>query len=238
MGEREKAAEAAGVGRDGTEHGADAHGAAEDGVADHAIGGGSGRGADAGSGGAEAADGDRLRALGVPKVPDVNAPICPSRLVLEHVTSRWGVLALAALWERTHRFSELRRRVGGVSEKMLAQTLQTLERDGFVHREAYPVIPPRVEYSLTPLGEEAAQQVWALARWSERRVPEVQAAREQYDARRSDSTRAGAEPAAGRRAGARRAPVEPGGTPHPGTRRSGPRRTEAAHGAPSGRAAR
>ncbi len=238
MGEREEAAEAVVVGRDGTEHGADAHGATEDGGAGRVIGGGGERVADAGSGGAEAAEGDRLRALGVLKEPDVNAPMCPSRLVLEHVTSRWGVLALAALWERTHRFSELRRRVGGVSEKMLAQTLQTLERDGFVHREAYPVIPPRVEYSLTPLGEEAAQQVWALARWSERRVTEVQAAREQYDARRSDSTRAGAEPDAGRRAGARRAPAEPSGAPNPGTRRSGPRRTQAAHGAPSGGAAR
>ncbi|MBB5938097.1 DNA-binding HxlR family transcriptional regulator [Streptomyces zagrosensis] len=136
------------------------------------------------------AESDRLGALGVPKTPDVQAAACPSRLVLEHVTSRWGVLALAALLERTHRFSELRRRVGGVSEKMLAQTLQTLERDGFVHREAYPVIPPRVEYSLTALGEEAAHQVWALARWSERRVPEVLAARDQYDTRRQGTARA------------------------------------------------
>ena len=90
---------------------------------------------------------------------DVPAPA----LVLEHVTSRWGVLVLAALLERSYRFSELRREVGGVSEKMLAQTLQTLERDGFVHRDAKPVIPPRVDYSLTELGREAAEQVWALA---------------------------------------------------------------------------
>lgn len=166
----------------------------------------------AGSAGAEAR---QLDALDVPKPPDVHAPMCPSRLILEHVTSRWGVLALAALRERTHRFSELRRRVGGVSEKMLAQTLQTLERDGFVHRVAYPVIPPRVEYSLTPLGEEAAAQVWALARWSEQRVPEVLAAREQYDVRRGDgagagAAAAGAEPSGGGagRAGHRRgAPV-------------------------------
>lgn len=113
--------------------------------------------------------------------PDVNAADCPSRLVLEHVTSRWGVLVLAALLDGTRRFSELRRTVGGVSEKMLAQTLQTLERDGFVHREAHPVIPPRVDYSLTPLGEEAAHQVWTLARWAEQRVPEVRTAREAYD---------------------------------------------------------
>jgi DNA-binding HxlR family transcriptional regulator len=101
--------------------------------------------------------------------------------VLEHVTSRWGVLVLAALLERSYRFSELRREVGGVSEKMLAQTLQTLERDGFVDRDAKPVIPPRVDYSLTSLGREAAEQVWALARWTEQRVPQVFAAREDYD---------------------------------------------------------
>ncbi|MFJ8882986.1 winged helix-turn-helix transcriptional regulator [Streptomyces sp. NPDC102402] len=112
---------------------------------------------------------------------DVNQPMCPSRLVLEHVTSRWGVLVLAELLERPCRFSELRRAVGGVSEKMLAQTLRTLERDGFVHRDAKPVIPPRVDYSLTPLGKEAAEQVWGLARWAERAVGAVERAREAYD---------------------------------------------------------
>jgi DNA-binding HxlR family transcriptional regulator len=115
------------------------------------------------------------------RVPDVNAANCPSRLVLEHVTSRWGVLVLATLLDGTHRFSELRRAIGGVSEKMLAQTLQTLERDGFVHREVHPVIPPHVDYSLTPLGEEAGRQVWSLARWVEDHVPEVLEARDDYD---------------------------------------------------------
>ncbi|MEU6340706.1 helix-turn-helix domain-containing protein [Streptomyces sp. NPDC046977] len=117
--------------------------------------------------------------------PDVNARSCPSRVILEHVTSRWGVLVLAALIDGTRRFSELRRTVGGVSEKMLAQTLQTLERDGFVHREAYPVIPPRVEYTLTPLGREAAEQVWGLARWAESRTEQVAVAREAYDGARA-----------------------------------------------------
>ncbi|MFJ4850972.1 MULTISPECIES: winged helix-turn-helix transcriptional regulator [unclassified Streptomyces] len=117
--------------------------------------------------------------------PDVNARTCPSRVILEHVTSRWGVLVLAALIDGTRRFSELRRTVGGVSEKMLAQTLQTLERDGFVHREAYPVIPPRVEYTLTPLGQEAAEQVWGLARWAESRTEQVAVAREAYDGARA-----------------------------------------------------
>lgn len=123
--------------------------------------------------------------MGVSSEITVKAPMCPSRGVLEHVTSRWGVLVLAALVERSYRFSELRREVGGVSEKMLAQTLQTLERDGFVLRDAKPVIPPRVDYSLTELGREAADQVWALERWTERRTADVQAARLAYDAART-----------------------------------------------------
>ncbi|MEU3688264.1 winged helix-turn-helix transcriptional regulator [Streptomyces narbonensis] len=117
----------------------------------------------------------------------VGGGMCPSRLVLEHVTSRWAVLILIALRERAYRFSELRRRVGGVSEKMLTQTLQTLERDGFVHRDAKPVIPPRVDYSLTAMGEEAARQVWELARWTDQRVPEVEQARARYDEARRES---------------------------------------------------
>ena len=92
---------------------------------------------------------------------------CPSRAVLQHVTSRWGVLVLVALLSGMHRFSDLRRKVGGVSEKMLAQTLQWLESDGFVLRKSYPVVPPHVEYSLTPMGVEVARQVEGLADWIE-----------------------------------------------------------------------
>lgn len=117
--------------------------------------------------------------------PNVNRAECPSRLVLEHVTSRWGVLVLAALLERSYRFSELRRQIGGVSEKMLAQTLQALERDGFVRRDAKPVIPPRVDYSLTPMGHEVAEQVWTLTRWVEGRLDDVFEAREAYDGARA-----------------------------------------------------
>ncbi|WP_395576100.1 winged helix-turn-helix transcriptional regulator [Streptomyces sp. BK79] len=108
--------------------------------------------------------------------------MCPERLLMEHVTSRWGTLALIALLDRSYRFSELRRQIGRVSEKMLAQTLQTLERDGLVHRDAKPVIPPRVDYSLTDLGREAAEQVRGLARWTARRSAAVERAREAYDA--------------------------------------------------------
>jgi len=110
---------------------------------------------------------------------------CPTRTVLDNVTSRWAVLVLWALLDGTMRFSDLRRRVGGVSEKMLAQTLQRLERDGFVHRLAHPVIPPRVDYSLTPLGEPAARQVAGLASWLEGELTTVLAARASYDANRA-----------------------------------------------------
>ena len=103
---------------------------------------------------------------------------CPSRDVLKHVTSRWGVLILVALQERTHRFSDLRRKMGGVSEKMLAQTLQWLEADGFVNRKSYPIVPPHVEYSLTPLGHEVAKKVAALADWIEGNLPQVMASRD------------------------------------------------------------
>ena len=118
---------------------------------------------------------------------DTGEQMCPYRLVLEHVTSRWGVLVLIELLDRPYRFSELRRHIGGVSEKMLAQTLQTLERDGFVHRDAKAVIPPRVDYSLTVMGEEAARQVWELARWTDSRVAAVEEARARYDAARRES---------------------------------------------------
>lgn len=98
---------------------------------------------------------------------------CPSREVLKHVTSRWGVLVLIALLKGTLRFSELRRKVGGVSERMLAQTLQWLEEDGLVLRVAYPVVPPHVEYSLTPMGSEAAERVRELADWIEMNMPRI-----------------------------------------------------------------
>ncbi|MFF3333302.1 winged helix-turn-helix transcriptional regulator [Streptomyces sp. NPDC002888] len=116
--------------------------------------------------------------------------MCPHRLVLEHVTSRWGVLVLIQLLERPYRFSELRRAIGRVSEKMLTQTLQTLERDGLVHRDAKPVIPPRVDYSLTDLGREAAEQVRGLAAWTDRRMGEVEKARQAYDEARDQQSRA------------------------------------------------
>ena len=119
--------------------------------------------------------------------------LCPQRLVMEHLTSRWGVLVLIELLDRPYRFSELRRAVGrwgrSVSEKMLTQTLQTLERDGLVHRDAKPVIPPRVDYSLTALGREAAEQVRALAGWTDARLADIEKARLAYDEAREAKAR-------------------------------------------------
>lgn len=108
---------------------------------------------------------------------DLFAEKCPSREVLKHVTSRWGVLLLVALLAGTHRFSDLRRKVNGISEKMLAQTLQWLEGDGFVERISYPVVPPHVEYTLTPLGQEIGKKVESLADWIETNLPAILAAK-------------------------------------------------------------
>ncbi|GAA2279703.1 HxlR family transcriptional regulator [Streptomyces ruber] len=112
---------------------------------------------------------------------DVFARSCPSRGTLEHVTGRWGALTLGALHEGSLRFNALRRRVDGVSEKMLSQTLHALERDGLVHREARPTNPPRVDYTLTPLGQEVAERLLSLIRCVQDRMDDVLAARERYD---------------------------------------------------------
>ena len=90
---------------------------------------------------------------------------CPSRTVLDHVTSKWGVLIIVALSTSEMRWSELREVVQGISEKMLAQTLRTLEQDGFLLRVAQGTIPPRVDYSLTPLGIELSEKLLPLMDW-------------------------------------------------------------------------
>ncbi|WP_378734414.1 winged helix-turn-helix transcriptional regulator [Nocardia brasiliensis] len=111
---------------------------------------------------------------------DVFARNCTSRPVLHNVASRWGILALVALREGSYRFSALRRRVDGVSERMLSQTLQALERDGMVHREVYETIPPRVEYTLTEVGAEVAAQLEALIQVVEKNMPKVRDAQAAY----------------------------------------------------------
>ncbi|MDF0545211.1 helix-turn-helix domain-containing protein [Sphingobium sp. H39-3-25] len=102
---------------------------------------------------------------------DVLEPRCPSRTILKHITSSWGVLVLIGLRSGTLRFSELRRKIGGVSERMLAQTLQQLEADRLLVRRSFPVVPPHVEYTLTDLGQEAAAHIAALTDWIEERLP-------------------------------------------------------------------
>lgn len=107
---------------------------------------------------------------------DVLSAACPSRLILRRLTSRWGGLVLLTLETGPLRFSALRRRIGGVSERMLAQTLQELEADGFVDRRAFAVTPPHVEYALTPLGAEAAERFRALVDWVETNLPRIRRA--------------------------------------------------------------
>ena len=116
-------------------------------------------------------------------VSTVFARDCVSRATLEDIASKWGILALLALSEGDYRFNALRRRVAGVSEKMLSQTLQTLERDGMVSREVHSAIPPRVEYSLTPLGTDVAERLRGLADLLEGSVDTLNAARQDYDTR-------------------------------------------------------
>lgn len=105
---------------------------------------------------------------------DLFASPCPSRMVLKHVCSQWGLLILISLQgKKVMRFAELRKKLGGVSEKMLAQSLQALASDGFLLRKSYPVVPPHVEYRLTEMGEEIADRVAQLTDWIECNLPRV-----------------------------------------------------------------
>lgn len=112
---------------------------------------------------------------------DVLAIHCPSRAIFEQVTSKWTALVLIALAGRSLRFGELRRTVQGVSEKMLSQSLRSLERDGMIVRTAYDCAPPRVEYALTPLGTEVSRQIRDLADVLQDAVPEVARSRERHN---------------------------------------------------------
>lgn len=112
---------------------------------------------------------------------DVFARDCSSRETLQDVTGRWGLLVLAALAEGSYRFNALRRRVDGVSERMLSQTLQNLERDGMLTRPVLEAIPPKVEYELTPLGREIAERLHGLIELVQSNMDVVYAARAAYD---------------------------------------------------------
>ena len=108
---------------------------------------------------------------------DLYAPECPSRAVLDHVTSRWGVLVLVSLLGGPHRFSELRRLIVGVSDKMLSQTLKVLQHDGFIARDAFLEMPLRVEYRLTSSGVQVAERLAVLTEWIEDSIGAIEGAR-------------------------------------------------------------
>ena len=113
--------------------------------------------------------------------PDVYARACPTRLVLDRIADKWAVLVLGLLADAPVRFNQLRRQIDGISQKMLSQTLKSLERDGLVHRKAIPTVPVTVEYSITPLGRTLAATVDALRIWAETHIDEVVVAQQRYD---------------------------------------------------------
>jgi len=118
------------------------------------------------------------------KARDVYASQCPTRQVLDLIGDKWTALIMGLLEDGPRRFSALQHSIGGISQKMLTQTLRNLERDGLVSRTVYPEIPPRVEYTLTPLGETLCAPLAAIRSWAETYIDDVTAAQSQYDARR------------------------------------------------------
>ncbi|MFI7129121.1 winged helix-turn-helix transcriptional regulator [Nonomuraea sp. NPDC050153] len=106
---------------------------------------------------------------------------CPSRKLLDTLSDKWVTLLLTALSERPRRYGDLSRRIAGVSQKMLTQTLRGLERDGLVSRTLTPSVPVRVDYALTPLGESLMPLVAAIKSWAETHIGDVEAARDRYD---------------------------------------------------------
>lgn len=106
---------------------------------------------------------------------------CPTREVLDRIGDKWTALIIGVLEEGTMRFSDIQRRIGGISQKMLTQTLRSLERDGLITRTIYPEVPPRVEYTLTPLGETLTQALAAIRHWAEANINEVVASQQEYD---------------------------------------------------------
>jgi DNA-binding HxlR family transcriptional regulator len=112
--------------------------------------------------------------------PSVFREKCSSRVILARVADRWSALLIYALSSGTRRYSDLHKKVDGISQKMLTQTLRNLERDGIVLRKAYPVIPPKVEYSLSPLGVTLVGPLRAICQWAEAHVAEIFEAREKH----------------------------------------------------------
>lgn len=111
---------------------------------------------------------------------------CRAREILDRVGDKWSLQVIALLGERTKRFTELKREIDGISQRMLTVTLRGLERDGIVIRTVYPVVPPRVEYSLTPMGATLMDAAGTLVAWAEHHLAQIDAARADYDARQMD----------------------------------------------------
>ncbi|GAC1662256.1 MAG: helix-turn-helix domain-containing protein [Ktedonobacteraceae bacterium] len=114
---------------------------------------------------------------GSPIIPNIQNPDCGSREVLAVIADKWTMITIYTLAQGTRRFGELQRDVGGISQKMLTQTLRKLENNGLVERTVYPVIPPRVEYSLTPLGTTFLEALSAVCKWAEEHRDDVETAR-------------------------------------------------------------
>ena len=114
-------------------------------------------------------------------LPNLLSQRCPSNSVLKMVAGKWQVLVLYALRGKTRRYSDLQRSIGGISQKMLTQTLRDLERNGLVERTVYPVVPPHTEYKLTTLGESLEEIVYSLGMWAQENMEAVLGAREVYD---------------------------------------------------------
>jgi DNA-binding HxlR family transcriptional regulator len=112
---------------------------------------------------------------------------CQVRQILDRVADKWSLLVIALLEHRRLRFTELRREIDGISQRMLTVTLRSLERDGLVKRTVHPVVPPRVEYELTPLGGTLHATIQSLVKWTEAHQEEIAVARATYDVREAEA---------------------------------------------------
>ena len=118
---------------------------------------------------------------------DAYCDTCPTRAALDRLAGKWTVLIVDLLGDGRCRFRDLSKRIGGISQKMLTQTLRELEADGYVTRTVFPTIPPRVEYELTPLGNSLHELLSRIRDWAETNINEVEAARSRYANKQSES---------------------------------------------------
>lgn len=115
------------------------------------------------------------------KNPNAFSVTCPAHKILARMLSKWSGLVVRCLSVRTMRYSDIRRAIGGISQKMLTQTLRELEADGLIDRKVYPVVPPKVEYTLTELGRTLVKPLLALGTWAEEHQAEIEEANRRYE---------------------------------------------------------